>query len=141
MDSSFIYLFAANAILLLHVLFAAFVIFGLILIFTGKFLHWSWVRNPWFRTAHLASIGVVVIQSWLGVICPFTTWEMAFRSKSGDTVYTGTFISHWLDTILYYQAPAWMFVICYTAFGSVVVAAWFLVHPRSFTAPFNNGSK
>ena len=141
MDSSFIFILAADAMLILHVLFVGFVTVGFVLILVGKVLNWSWVRNLWFRTAHLAAIGVVVIHSWLGVICPFTTWEMASRSKSGDTVYTGTFISHWLETILYYQAPAWIFVVCYTAFGSVVVAAWYLIRPSSFTAFSNNGSK
>ena len=141
MDSSFIFLLAADAILLLHVLFVAFVLVGLVLIFVGNVLNWSWVRNPWFRTAHLITIGVVVILSWLGVICPFTTWEMALRSQAGNAVYSGTFISHWLETILYYQAPAWVFVGCYTAFGTVVVASWFLVRPRSFSKLPGNGSK
>jgi len=140
MDSSFFFLLVADAILLLHVLFVAFVLVGLALIFVGNALTWSWVRNPWFRIAHLAAIGVVVIQSWLGVICPFTTWEMALRSRAGDTVYSGTFISHWLETILYYQAPAWVFVVCYTAFGAVVVASWFWVRPRSFTKLSSNGA-
>ena len=141
MDSSFIFLLAADAILLLHVLFVAFVLVGLVLIFVGNVLNWSWVRNPWFRTAHLIAIGVVVILSWLGVICPFTTWEMALRSRAGNAVYSGTFISHWLETILYYQVPAWVFVGCYTAFGAVVVASWFLVRPRSFSKLPSNGSK
>ena len=130
MDTSTIFLLAADAILLLHVLFVAFVVIGLLLIFLGKARGWSWVRNPWFRSAHVAAIGVVILQSWLGVICPLTTSEMALRSRAGDAVYSGSFISHWLETILYYQAPAWVFAVCYTAFGAVVVASWFWVRPR-----------
>jgi hypothetical protein len=132
MESSFFNLIAADAILLLHVLFVAFVIMGLSLIIIGKFLNWSWVRNPWFRIAHLAAIGVVVLQSWLGVNCPLTTWEMAFRSGAGDTVYFGSFISHWIGIFLYYQAPEWVFVVCYSAFGALVAASWFWVPPRPF---------
>ena len=104
MEPSFFFVLAADAILLLHVLFVAFVLVGLTLIFVGNALAWSWVRNPWFRIAHLAAIGVVVIQSWFGVICPLTTWEMALRSRAGDAMYSGSFISHWLETLLYYQA-------------------------------------
>ena len=133
MDSKLFYLFAADAILFTHVLFVAFIIVGLLLILTGKLYSWSWVRNPWFRAAHLICIGVVVLQSWLGVICPLTTWEMSLRAEAGNTVYSGSFISHWLETLLYYQAPAWVFVVCYTLFGSLVVASWFWVHPRPFT--------
>lgn len=132
MDSSFFYLFAADVILFLHVLIVAFNVFGLILIFIGYVLTWSWIRNPWFRFTHLASISVVVVQAWIGVVCPFTTLEMALRSKAGETVYSGSFISHWLESILYYQASPWIFVIIYTAFGALVVVSWFMVRPRPF---------
>ena len=140
MESRILYLLAADAILFTHVLFVAFVIFGLLLIFAGKLFSWSWVRNPWFRLAHLITIGVVVLQSWLGVICPLTTLEMALREKAGDAVYAGAFISHWLETILYYQASEWVFIICYTVFGSLVLASWFWVRPRPFITPGNHGA-
>ena len=133
MDSGFVYLLAADAILFLHVLFVVFVVVGLLLILVGKALSWSWVRNPWFRLIHLIGIGVVVLQSWLGVICPLTSWEMALRSKAGGAVYAGSFVSHWLEQILYYRAPAWVFIVCYTAFGLAVLASWVLVRPRSFS--------
>jgi hypothetical protein len=124
---------AADAILYTHVLFVAFVIFGLLLILVGRFFSWSWIRNPWFRLAHMVAIAFVVLQSWLGVVCPLTTWEMELRSQAGDAVYAGTFISHWLQEILYYQAPAWVFVVCYTTFGLLVVLSWFWIRPRPFT--------
>ena len=124
------YLLAADALLFSHVLFVAFVVFGLVLVLVGKALDWAWVRNRWFRYAHLAAIAVVVIQAWVGAICPLTTWEMALRERAGGATYAGSFVSHWLETILYYQAPAWVFTVCYTAFGALVVASWFWVPPR-----------
>lgn len=131
MDPEIAYLLAADALLFVHVLFVAFVVLGLILIWLGKAFSWNWVRNRVFRFAHLAAIGIVVIQSWLGVICPLTTWEMALREKAGDVVYNGSFVSHWLDRILYFNAPAWVFVTCYTIFGLLVVASWIWVRPSS----------
>jgi hypothetical protein len=125
------YLLAADAILLLHVLFVLFVVLGLLLVFAGRLAGWAWVRNRAFRIAHLVAIGIVVLQSWFGVICPLTTLEMWLRSRAGDATYAGSFIAHWLDTLLYYQAPAWVFAICYTAFGGLVVASWYWVRPRS----------
>ena len=130
MESQLIYSLAADAILLTHILFVAFLVFGLLLIFAGKLLLWSWVRNSWFRLAHLVGIGIVVLQSWLGVICPFTTWEMALRSKAGDVVYAGSFMSHWLGALLYYQAPEWVFIVCYSVFAVLVLASWIWVRPR-----------
>ncbi len=132
MDTRLLYLLAADAVLLLHALFVAFVVFGLVLILAGKALGWAWVRNPWFRVAHLLAICVVVVQSWFGVICPLTTLEMALRARAGDTVYTGLFMAHWIETILYYRAPAWVFAVCYTLFAAVVVASWYWVRPLPF---------
>jgi hypothetical protein len=124
------YLLAADAVLLLHVLFVVFVVAGLVLILAGRLMSWNWVRNWWFRVSHLAAIGVVVLQSWLGVICPLTKLEMALRERAGDTTYAGGFVSHWLETILYYRAPAWVFAAVYTAFGAMVLLSWFWVPPR-----------
>ena len=133
MDASTFILLAADIILLLHVLFVVFVVGGLILIFAGKVLGWYWVRNPWFRTVHFLGIAVVIIQSWFGVICPLTIWEMKLRSLAGDAVYSGTFVSHWLETLLYYEAPAWVFMLIYTVFGGLVAASLYYVRPRPFT--------
>lgn len=126
-----LYLLAADAVLVLHVAFVVFVIAGLMLILAGRPLGWGWIRNPWFRIAHVAAIGVVVLQSWVGVICPLTTIEMALRKRAGEAVYQGTFISHWLESLLYYRAPAWVFAVCYTAFGGLVVLSWIWVRPRT----------
>lgn len=122
----------ADAILLVHVMFVSFIVVGFVLILIGKIFAWMWVKNPWFRIIHLASICLVVVQSWLGVLCPLTTWEMALRSQAGDVVYAGSFLSHWLESLLYYQAPAWAFMVCYSAFGILVVASWYWVRPRRF---------
>jgi len=132
MERDFLFHLAADFLLFGHVLFVAFVVLGLALIFVGKALNWAWVRNPWFRITHLAAIAIVVLQSWVGVICPLTTWEMALRERAGEVAYSGSFISHWLQTLLYYQAPAWVFTVCYTIFAAIVAASWFWVRPRPF---------
>ena len=122
----------ADTVLLLHVLVVAFNIFGLVFIFAGKFLTWSWVRNPWFRLIHLLLIAVVVLQSWLSMVCPLTSIEAALRSRAGEAHYSGAFIAHWLEQLLYYQAPPWVFTTAYTLFGLIVFASWYWVRPRRF---------
>jgi hypothetical protein len=99
--TSMIYLLAADAILVMHLLFVAFIVVGLLLIHLGKTRRWFWIRNPWFRLAHVAAIGVVTLQSWFGVLCPLTILEKALRLHACEAVYTGSFISHLLETILY----------------------------------------
>lgn len=131
-DSSYLYLLAADTILAIHAMFVVFVVVGLILILVGKQLSWLWVRNPWFRLVHLLAISVVVIQSLMGASCPLTILEMSLRAQAGDTTYSGAFIAHWLESILYYRAPAWVFTLIYTLFGLCVVFSWFWVRPRRF---------
>ena len=130
MDDTTLYLIAADAMLFTHALFVGFVVFGLSLIFIGKWRGWRWVHRFWFRVTHLVAIAVVVLQSWLGMICPLTVWEMELRALAGDQVYTGSFIAHWLEYLLYYRAPNWVFVLVYTAFAALVVASWYWVRPR-----------
>lgn len=139
-DASALYSLAADAILIAHVVLVAFVVVGIIFVYVGFFLSWQWVRNPWLRAAHLIVIVVVVLQSWFGVICPLTTWEMNLRAKAGAEIYDGAFITHWLDQLLYYQAPSWIFIVCYTAFGGVVAVSWFVVRPSSFSNRNENGT-
>ena len=130
MFSASVYVMLADTLLVLHVVFVAFVVVGLLAIYLGHFLNWSWVRNVWFRVSHLIAIGVVVVQSWIGVICPLTTWEMTLRDRAGEASYEGSFIQHWLHAILYYSAPEWVFILSYTVFGGLVLISWFLIRPR-----------
>lgn len=125
------YLFLADTVLLAHSFIVAFVILGLIATLIGGALKWRWVTNPWFRLSHLICIGVVVMQAWAGVVCPLTTLEMWLRSQAGGQVYSGSFISHWLSSFLYYDFPLWVFTIAYSTFGALVLASWLWVKPRS----------
>ncbi|MGK0374122.1 MAG: hypothetical protein ACJA2E_000590 [Arenicella sp.] len=125
------YLILADAVLLIHVLVVVFVILGLLTTLVGGAMKWRWVTNPWFRLSHLICIGVVVTQAWAGVACPLTRLEMWLRSQAGQQVYSGSFISHWLSSILYYDLPAWVFTLAYTSFGGLVLVSWLWVKPRS----------
>jgi hypothetical protein len=127
-----LYVVAADALLVIHGLFVLFLVLGLLLIYLGKLLSWQWVRNPWFRVTHLLGISVVAVQSWFGMICPLTIWEMSLRSKAGEAVYSGAFVANWVAELLYFQAPPWVFVVCYTFFGALVLSSWFVVRPRPF---------
>ena len=124
------YLMLADFVLFTHVLVVAFVILGLIIILVGGALNWAWVHNTWFRLAHLGCIGIVVMQAWAGVVCPLTTLEMWLRAQADSKTYNGSFIAHWLDRILYYDLPNWVFTLAYSSFGLLVLLSWFLVRPR-----------
>ncbi|MGI9202895.1 MAG: DUF2784 domain-containing protein [Woeseiaceae bacterium] len=119
----------ANLVLVIHFAFVVFVVVGFLLILVGLLAEWSWVRNRLFRITHLAAIGVVVLQAWLGQHCPLTIWESQLRRNAGEAGYSESFIEHWLHQVLFYQADAWVFTLIYTVFGAFVILAWFFGGP------------
>ena len=119
----------ANAVLLLHFAVVVFVVFSLPVILVGNWLSWAWVNNFFFRSAHLLALGVVVLQSWFGQHCALTELESALRLRAGETGYERRFIEHWVQRVLYYQAPLWVFTFLYTAFGALVAWAWWRFPP------------
>ena len=116
---------------MLHVGVVMFVVGGLLLIIVGNIFGWRRVNNIWFRLAHLLAITVVMLQAWLGAFCPLTYLEMWLRTRAQATTYTGGFIQYWLQRLLYFDVPSWMFVFAYTVFGVLVLVVWW-VYPPSF---------
>lgn len=50
--------------------------------------------------------------------------------QAGSSPYANSFIGHWVQSILFYEAPFWVFTLVYTIFGLLVVAAWWYFPPR-----------
>ena len=124
------YQLLADTVLALHVALVVFVAGGLVLVILGNVRHWRWVNQLWFRLAHLAAIVVVAAESWFGLVCPLTTFEMWLRMRAHGATYNGSFIEHWLQRLLYYDAPPWVFIAGYSLFGLLVAAAWWFFPPR-----------
>ena len=121
------YLITADAILMLHTFVVIFIVLGLLTIILGGILEWEWVRTRWLRILHLVAIVVVVVQVWLGRICPLTLLEIWLRQQAGKLSYEVSFVQYWLQRLLYYDFPLWVFAIAYTLFGLAVVVSWFWV--------------
>lgn len=116
----------ADAILVAHAAFVAFVILALPAIWIGAALGKRFAFNPWFRGAHLAAIAFVVAESALGFMCPLTLWEDALRANaSGEG-----FIERWIHAWLYWSWPPWVFTSIYVAFGALVAWSWWRYPPR-----------
>jgi hypothetical protein len=124
----------ANTVLLLHVAVVVFVVFSLPAIVVGNWRGWPWANNFWFRSAHLFTIGVVVLQAWLGQHCALTELESALRQRIGQAGYERSFIEYWVHRVLYHQAPIWVFALAYTGFGALVAWAWWRFPPTRIHA-------
>ena len=117
--------FLADAVLVVHFLFVAFVVGGLGLIWIGAAAGWNWVRNFRFRVAHLAAIGFVALEALAGIWCPLTVWEAALRGAHAEK----SFVAQWVHRILFYDLPEWMFTVLHVGFALLVAATWVLVRP------------
>ena len=116
----------ADVIVVVHVLIVLFVLAGVPLVYLGVALHWAWVRSWQWRVLHLGAILFIAAESMLGIACPLTVWEYALRGQRS----TRGFIERWIDGILFYDAPPWMFTVAYVAFAALVVITWIAVPPR-----------
>ena len=86
-----LYLFLASLVVALHLEFIVWVIFGA-----------AWTRrNPFLRWLHIAalawSVGVEV-GPWP---CPLTAVEKWLEVRAGLSAYSGGFILHYLDKLVY----------------------------------------
>ena len=117
---------AADALLVLHFAIVVFIIGGLALTWTGAALGWAWIRNPWFRYLHLGAIAFVAAEALLGIACPLTVWEDMLRGS----MRAESFIGRWVQRLLYYQAPEWVFTSLYVAWAAAALVTLRLVPPR-----------
>lgn len=124
------YRLLADAVLLAHAAYVVFVVGGQILILAGWAWGWAWTRGLVFRVLHLVAIGFVVLEAWFGVPCPLTTLEGALRRGAGAAGYGTSFIAYWLQRLIFYSAPEWVFAAIYTAFAVLVVASFAFYPPR-----------
>jgi len=115
----------ADALLVVHFAIVAFIGGGLILVWIGAAAGWAWVRNRWFRYAHLAAIAFVAAEALLGYACPLTVWEDLLRSG----VRPESFVGRWVHRLLYYQAPEWVFAALYAAWAGATLLTLRLVPP------------
>jgi polyferredoxin len=122
----------ADLVLVVHVGIVAFVVLGQLLFGLGGLMHWAWVRRLGIRLAHLLLLTFVTVQSWMGATCPLTVWEQLLRRQAGQTAYGESFIEHWLSRLIFFNAPAWVFVVAYSVFGALVLLTWWWIPPRRF---------
>jgi Protein of Unknown function (DUF2784) len=129
-------LFLADAILVMHAAFIAFVVVGLVLIWVGWFRRWPVVRSIWFRTLHLAAIAFVAAQALGGAVCPLTNWEDQLRRLAGaEERYAGSFIQHWLHRLIFFDLDERVFTVSYVAFFLAAAVSFWVIPPRSKQRP------
>jgi hypothetical protein len=85
------YRLLADAVLLLHLGFILFVVFGALLV----------ARRRRWLPLHLAAAGWGFLVEATGAACPLTWAELHFRQLAGQAGYEGGFIDHYLLPLIY----------------------------------------
>jgi hypothetical protein len=86
-----IYRALADLVLVVHLTFVLFVVLGGLLVL-------RWPRAAWLHVP--AAIWGVLIE-YTGWICPLTPLENSFRAHGGEAGYSGGFIEHYIQPLLY----------------------------------------
>jgi len=129
MTAASAYRWTADLVLLLHFAIVLFVVGGLAAIVVGNWRGWNWVNGLRFRLAHLATIGIVVVQAWLDRYCGLTVLESWLRERAGQEAYDAGFVVYWVQRLIYFEGPLWAFAAAYTVFAGVVAWAWWRFPP------------
>lgn len=103
-----LYRIAADTVLVLHLAFILFVLFGGLLV--------AWKRG--FLALHLPAVAWGVFVELSGRFCPLTRVENALRGLAGEAGYEAGFIEHHLLPLIY---PAWLSIPVQYALAAVVV--------------------
>ncbi|HEY3786979.1 MAG TPA: DUF2784 domain-containing protein [Steroidobacteraceae bacterium] len=82
---------AADLVVIVHLMFVTFVVFGAVLV-----LRWRWLA-----AVHVPALLWGIYTEFFGVVCPLTPIEVALRQLGGQTGYEGDFVTHYLLAVLY----------------------------------------
>jgi hypothetical protein len=86
-----IYRALADLVLVVHLAFVLFVVLGGLLVL-------RWPRTAWLHIP--AAIWGALIE-YTGWICPLTPLENSLRTRGGEAGYSGGFIEHYIQPLLY----------------------------------------
>src|ERR1700704_4276602 len=100
-----LYALLADLIVAIHITYVVYVVGGLVAILIGASRGRKWIRNPWFRVTHLLAILIVVMEVFLKLNCPLTTWENQARAAAQQPLDGSAFMDRLLTFILFGAAP------------------------------------
>jgi hypothetical protein len=124
------YILLADLVAVVHAAYVAFVVIGFALIIAGLLMRREWSQAFWFRAAHLIAIVFVCTEAVMGVVCPLTTLESRLRALGGETDYSRDFVGYWVDRLIFYDLPTWVFMFAYVALCVAVVTLFVFAPPR-----------
>jgi hypothetical protein len=117
-------LWLADLVVLVHVAYAGFVLFGFLAILVDTVCRLAWTRNLRFRVMHLFCTVLVGVESVLGTTCPLTALENDLLQKGGRAGYERSFVGKVMNEILFFDAPEHVFTIAYIGLGLLTIMSF-----------------
>ena len=111
----------AVAVAIFHAAYVAFVVIGFAAIVAGALAGARWARSFALRAVHLAAILLVCVEAMIGAVCPLTTLENSLRLRAGVASYPGDFVGYWIDRLIFYNEPNWVFGLLYFVFAAAAL--------------------
>lgn len=110
-----LYTALADLVLLAHLTFIGWVIFGALLT----------RRRPRLAVVHIATLIYGIIIEVTTLVCPLTLLENWCEGRAGVLPYHGPFVLHYLDALVYPKLPGWILIasgVAVCAFNLAVYA-------------------
>lgn len=93
MTSAFYYQLLADGVVVLHLFFILFVVLGGIMTLVRPKVIW----------VHIPCVLWAIIIELTGIICPLTPLENELRSRAGQGMYSGDFVIHYIEPMIYLE--------------------------------------
>ncbi len=116
----------ADLVVVIHLVYFVFVVGGFFYIVFGARKQWPSIRNPWFRTSHLAAVFIVLVEDTFGWNCPLNVAETSLRASTPDPPGP---VGGFLDFLLHQTLTERTLDAIYWTLGGALLLLFIIVKP------------
>lgn len=119
------YKIAADVVVVIHFVWILFLIGGA---FIGR-------RVRWVMWTHLAALGYSVLLQAFSWVCPLTYLEFWLWNRTPAGSYSGSFIAHYLEKLIYMEVPRGLVFALTVAVIVISAVVYYRAAPKTPTHP------
>jgi len=109
-------------------------------------IHFTWIlfliggafigrRVRWVKWTHLAALGYSVLLQAFSWICPLTYLELWLWNRTPAGSYSGSFIAHYLEKLVYMEIPRALVFALTVAVIVISAVVYYRAAPKTPTHP------
>ena len=116
----------SEIVLLFHFFIFLFMVSSFFFIPFGYYKNWKWVKNKNYRLIHLFLMGIILIETILGFMCPLTILENFLRAE----IKVNNKFTEIIHQIMYWNFSNYQFIILYLLSFLYLIFLWFFFKPN-----------